>query len=357
MNNRFMHVILALSLAALMIFSCACSSPAAAPAAEAQPATEPAQQPAAEEPAVQSSTELSPNAGALIGVSLYSRRSQNQLDLEAGLRASAAQFGFSLLMEDADTDPARQNEQLKSFIDKKVDAILVNPTDTAAIKDTLLAASAAGIPVVTMELAAEDSGASAHLGFNYEEEGKDMAAWLSDYINNSMGGSANIGVIDFASCKSICQVKLSALTEALTESCPGAVWLAKYDGEGKRSASMDACEQLLKKNPDTNIVIVFNADAAGAAKEIIDDMKKEGVVIFGSAYGDDMFQALESSDPAFLAIAADQYYQIGFDSAATVDKLLSGESVEASTIYPSLILTAENIAEYDWHGIASQREA
>ncbi len=344
-------------LAACMLFTCACAAPApSAPAAPA-PAEAPAQ--TAEAPAQQASEEpaaaLSPNMGAIVGVSVYSRRSQSQLDMEAGLRVAAAQLGFSLLFEDADTDPARQSEHILGFIEKQVDLLIVNPTDPAAIKDALLKADAAGIPVITMEMEAPESGVEAHLGFDYTEEGALMAEWLANYINTDMGGSANIGVVDFASCKSICQVKLAKFEEDMRTLCPGALFTAKYDGQGKRSESMDACEMLLKKNPETNILIVFNADAASGVSAILQDMKRDDVFIFGSAYGDDVFKALASGDPHYKAFAADRYYQVGWDAIAAADKLLRGEAVEAQTFYPSMMLSAQSILEYDFESVAAQR--
>ncbi len=359
-DYKHAYSIFALLLVALMLLASACS---AAPAASAPAQTEaPASTEAAPAPAEDASAQgdaastLSSKAGAILGVSLFNRRSQGQLDLEAGLRSAAAELGFTLLIEDADTDPARQNEHIQSFIDKKVDLMIVNPTDPAKLSEKLLAADAAGIPVVTVEVEAPNCGVDAHFGFDYTEEGAQMAQWLGDYINANMGGTASIGVIDFASCKSICQVKLAQFEKDLSTICPGAVLTAKYDGQGKRAESMDACEKLLKNDPECNVLIVFNADAADGVRSILESSKKENVFIFGSAYGDAVFEALSQNDAYYKAFAADQYYQSGVDALKAADQLLNGETPEARTIYPAMLLSNESIGEYDYQAIAAKRK-
>lgn len=361
MNRLFIRSICVFILAALMLCVSACTP--AAPAAPVQQSAEAPQSSAAPEstaPVQESEAEAqeapstySANAGSLIGVSLYSRRSQQELDLEAGIREASVKLGFSIIIEDSDTDPSRQVEQINSFVEKGVNAILLDTTDDAAVKDAVAAAKAAGIPVISMIVSA--TGADAHLGFNYSEDGEAIATWLADYINQNMGGSAKIGVVDFASCKQICQPKLAAFEETLAAACPGAELVAKYDGKGQRSESMTACEKLLMKNPEINFVLVFNEDAAAAAAEIVSDMKRDDVSIIGSAYGDEIFGALASGSSPYIAICSDPYYALGSDAVAIADTLISGVDVAAQTPYPAMLLTPETIAQYDYALVASQR--
>lgn len=373
MNKTYLRSICVFILALSMLAMSACAPAAptvpaqqsSAPAQEAQPSEEPNAAPAA--PAEQSSpsepaeeTEpvgevpaCSVNAGALVGVSLFSRRSQQELDLETGIREAAVKTGFSVIIEDADTDPARQVEQINSFVEKGVNAIIIDTTDDEAVKESVAAAKAAGISVVSVIVSA--TGADAHLGFDYSDDGTALAKWLTDYVNQNMGGSAKIGVVDFASCKLICQRKLAAIEEYLKANCPGAELVAKYDGKGKRSESMTACEKLLMKNPEINIVLVFNEEAAAAAADIVSDMKRTDVGIIGSAYGDEIFDSLSSGASPYLVVAADPYYTLGTDAVAFVDKLLSKESVQAETPYPAMLLNSDTIAEYDYKDVASKR--
>lgn len=56
--------------------------------------------------------------------------------------------GAKLQVEDAHSDVINQLSQVENFIDQKVDAIIVNPADTAATQSISDKVSKAGIPLV-----------------------------------------------------------------------------------------------------------------------------------------------------------------------------------------------------------------
>ncbi|SQF91186.1 ribose ABC transporter, periplasmic ribose-binding protein [Pseudomonas fluorescens] len=56
--------------------------------------------------------------------------------------------GVQLQFEDARADVVKQLSQVENFISQKVDAIIVNPVDTASTKNIISAATKAGIPLV-----------------------------------------------------------------------------------------------------------------------------------------------------------------------------------------------------------------
>lgn len=348
---------LAALLAAVLFFGFACSPAAPTPPAAETPAPAAPEAAAAEAEAAGEAAAPAPATGALVGVSLYSRRSQEQQDLEAGLRAKAAELGISLLIEDADTDPQRQSEHLQGFIDKGVDLIIVNPT-TELIAEKLVAAYEAGIPLVTMEVGVGPDFTEAHLGFDHALTGRLLSEWLAGYIQDEMGGSANIGIVDFASCQAVCQVKLGVIESELPALCPGAKIAAKRDGEGSRTGSMDAAEFLLKDDPSINLMLVFNADAADGARATLEREGRTDVRIVGTAYGDAIFDALAANDPFYAAMAGDPYYELGLSVMETADAISRGESVEPEeNIIPTRILTPGNIAEYDYKAVAAKRGA
>ncbi|MCF5256154.1 substrate-binding domain-containing protein, partial [Pseudomonas sp. PA-5-4B] len=56
--------------------------------------------------------------------------------------------GVQLQFEDARADVVKQLSQVENFISQKVDAIIVNPVDTASTANIIKAATAAKIPLV-----------------------------------------------------------------------------------------------------------------------------------------------------------------------------------------------------------------
>ncbi|MDO5111712.1 MAG: substrate-binding domain-containing protein [Clostridia bacterium] len=330
-------LLVATLIVALLLTSFAC-----APAQTAVPASEqPAAAPAA-------------NTGATVGVCLYARRSQSDKDAEAGIRAAAAAQGLNVIIEDADSDPDRQIAHMQSFIDQKVSAILLAAADYDKLAPSVEAAAEAGIPVIAYYQEVNTDKTTSFIHFDYAADGSKVAEWLIDHINTNMGGAAKIGIIDFASCTTICQRRLKALYEDVSAACPGVEWVAKFDGNGRKPQSMDACEKIFSAAPDTQILIVVNEDAAEGAKIITEDLKKD-VIIVGNAYSDDVFEALEANDPLYKAFSVDPYYDMGVAAIDAAAAVLEGGEVQPEQILSCHMLSNENIGTYDWRAIAAKR--
>ena len=67
-----------------------------------------------------------------IGLAISTLDNPFFVDLKDGAEAKAAELGVSLRVVDAQDDPARQLSGIEDLIARKVDLILVNPTDSAA---------------------------------------------------------------------------------------------------------------------------------------------------------------------------------------------------------------------------------
>ena len=115
-------------------------------------------------------------AGKTIGVSIQNREAQFYQDMEAGMQAQAAKYGYKLIVVDANRDNAKQQSQVEDFISKKVDAIVLTPYDSQAIGSAIVEANNASIPVFTADIASASS------------QGKVVAHIASD---NVQGGAAS----------------------------------------------------------------------------------------------------------------------------------------------------------------------
>ena len=86
---------------------------------------------------------------AKIGVSMSQFDDNFLTVLRGGMQTHAASLGdVQLQFEDAQKDVGRQLNQMQNFISAKVDAIIVNPVDTASTARISKSALEAGIPLV-----------------------------------------------------------------------------------------------------------------------------------------------------------------------------------------------------------------
>ena len=68
------------------------------------------------------------------------------------MEEQAAEYGWTLDVQDAAGDANKQLSQVQDFITKGVDAIVIAPTNSAGSKSMIELAEAQNIPVFTMDI-------------------------------------------------------------------------------------------------------------------------------------------------------------------------------------------------------------
>jgi ABC-type sugar transport system substrate-binding protein len=94
-----------------------------------------------------------------IGVAFESLQTEYWVAGFEAIRAELARHGFTMLEAVADNDANRQLEQVRSFITRKVDGIILVPKDGQTCLPAIKAANAAGIPIVLFNRPADKSAA------------------------------------------------------------------------------------------------------------------------------------------------------------------------------------------------------
>ena len=144
-----LKVVLSLLLITILFAFTACSgsaTPTTEPAATADSGSQteaPTAVPA--EPAA--------DTGVTLGISLSTLNNPFFVSLKEGAEAAAADAGVKLIVVDAQDDPAKEATNIEDLIQKGVNALLINPTDSDAIVPSIQKANQAGIPVFTIDRA------------------------------------------------------------------------------------------------------------------------------------------------------------------------------------------------------------
>ncbi len=109
-------------------------------------------------------------------------------------KAKSMPDGVKLQFEDARSDVVKQLSQVESFISQKVDAIVVNPVDTAATRKITEAAVKAGIPLVYVNRRPDDMNLPkgvVTVASNDLEAGQMQMQYLAD----KLGGKGEIVIL------------------------------------------------------------------------------------------------------------------------------------------------------------------
>lgn len=96
--------------------------------------------------------------------------------------STAKELGAEVNVQNANGDVNEQIEQIKYFIKKRMDVIVVVAGDSEALSDVLKKAKEAGIKTVSYDRLIKNAGADIYISFDNEEVGRLMAKSLNQKI-------------------------------------------------------------------------------------------------------------------------------------------------------------------------------
>jgi len=198
--------------------------------------------------------------------------------------AEGKKRGFEAIVVSGDKDVAKQSNQIKDFIVKKVSAIVLSPCDSKSIIPVIQDANAAGIPVFTVDIPCNEPGVKivTQIATDNYGGGKEGAQAMIEALGEAGG---KIAVLHFKQAES-CQLRVKGFTEVLN--AHNASGKAKIDivTELESGAAKDmgyrAAEDALQAHSDLRGIFAINDPAALGARAALEKAgKTEQVVIIG----------------------------------------------------------------------------
>ena len=210
----------------------------------------------------QSSAAASPGAAGAhktIGVSIQNREAQFYQDMESGMRARAAKYGYSLVVVDASRDNAKQQSQVEDFISKRVDAIVLTPYDSQAIGSAIAEANAAGIPVFTADIASASKQGQVvtHVASDNVQGGFQAGKLLCAAIGNH----GSVAIVDEPEVTSV-QDRVKGFKAAIAQLCPTVTVVADVDSGGTRDKASSDTGDIIQAHRDLKGIFGINDDSA-----------------------------------------------------------------------------------------------
>ncbi len=207
------------------------------------------------------------SGGKTIGFSVQNREAQFYQDMESGMKAEAAKYGYTVNVVDAARDNGKQQSQVEDFISQKVDAIILTPYDSQAIGGAIVEANKAGIPVFTADIAnaSKQGTVVAHIASDNVQGGAQAAKLMCQALGGKTG---TVAIIDEPEVTSV-QDRVKGFKQGLAQGCPGVTIVADIDGGGERAKASSAMDDILQSHKNLKGVFGINDDSAlGAAKSI-----------------------------------------------------------------------------------------
>lgn len=274
-----------------------------------------------------SSTSGSSSSKYTIGFAVSTLNNPFFVAMVNGVKSEAAKEGVTVIVDNGNNDPATQLNQMQDLIQQKVNAIILNPTDSQSLSSAVKLANQAKIPVITLDRSVSSGTVATFIASNSVQAGK-MAA---DQLIKALGGQGE--VIDL-------QGTVGTSAEADREkgfsdeiaTAPGITVVARQTANFDRSTALNVTQNLLQAHPNVKGVFAQNDEMALGALKAIQQAGKSGVAIVGIDGEQEVVNDIQQG--LIYADIAQQPTQEGVLGVQSAVKLAKGETVAATVDSP-----------------------
>ncbi|GGY18362.1 ribose ABC transporter substrate-binding protein RbsB [Paludibacterium paludis] len=298
--KRFMSPLLA-SLVALSLAACSKQGPDSAPADASAPAAA--------------------SGGITVGLAVSTLNNPFFVSLRDGAAEAAKKEGVTLITVDAQDDPAKQQASVEDLIQKKVNVILINPTDSSAVANVVKEATGKGIKVISLDRSVNGAEVSAHIASDNVAGGK-MAG---EFLLEKLGGKGRIVELEGIAGSSAARERGEGFHKVVDGKADVKL-VAKQPADFDRAKGLSVMENIIQGNKDIQGVFAHNDEMALGALKAIQAAGLKNVVVVGFDATQDAVAAVKSGSLA--ATVQQQPQLIGRYGVETAKKLVEGKTVD-----------------------------
>lgn len=284
--------------------------------------------------------------------------------MNEGGKAAAEELGIKWLYQGPTTaDAAAQADIVRSFIQQKVDTLIVAPNDPDSMAPLLKQAQDAGINVATADTDAPSSVRQVFVNQTTEEN---HGKALSESLMKAMGGSGEFAIV---SCSETA-ANLNAYIDVIKNDVEAIYTDAKlvdlvYAGEDQAKAAAMATD-LMNAHPKLKGIVGLCSAAAPGVAQAVKDAGKIGEV-FTVGGGTPMSMAPYLKDGSASASVLWDVQNLGYLTAWTGNELAADKTLPASfdvndkikgvtydaatkveLLGPPLVFTKENVDQFKY---------
>lgn len=240
--------------------------------------------------------------------------------LKDGAVKKANELGYDLVVLDSQNNPAKELANVEDTIVKNAKVILINPTDSEAVGNAVLAANKAGIPVITLDRASIKGKVISHIASDNIAGGK-MAG---DFIFEKLGATAKVIQLQGIVGTSASRERGEGFIESQQQN--NFTLLTAQPADFDRAKGMNVMQNLLSAYPSVEAVFAENDEMALGAVRAIKTAGRDDILVVGFDGTDDGIKSVEKGKLA--ATVAQQPEKIGAIGIEVADKVLKGEKVD-----------------------------
>ncbi len=302
--------------------------------------------------------------GALtIGVAFETLQTEFWVAAWNKLRADTAERKITMLEAVADGDPNRQLEQVRTFINRRVDGIILVPKDGKTVIPMIRAANAAGIPVVLFNRPADRTDAP-HTAIVPDNVAitKATVEYLIEQARAS-GSPAKAAILlgDLSDVNAI--GRRDGFEAAVKEAGDAVQVVSRIPTEWNQERALAGLQSAFQAHPDISLVFTSSDFMLPSIKSVLSSLGKwqrvgdEGHVILGGFDGDPTAYSM-MLDGYLDATGVQDVFWEAEQAIEVIVAAKSGKSPPARLEDPGFAITQANMASMAdrmWGAVMARR--
>jgi ribose transport system substrate-binding protein len=283
-------------------------------------------------------TEEPPAEGFSLGLSLSTLNNPFFVTLRDGAQAAADATGVELVVVDAQNDSAQEATNIEDLIQLGVSALLINPTDSAAVIPSVQKANDAGIPVFTVDRGADGGAIVSHIASDNVAGGK----LAGEFLCEALQGAGKVVELEGIAGTSAAQDRGQGFNEYMSQECPDVEIVARQTANFDRAEGLTVFENILQAQPEIDGTFAHNDEMILGAIEAAEAAgRAEAIIFVGFDAIDDALQAIR--DGKLAATVAQQPALMGQLGVEVAIQYLNGEQVETYIPVDLSLVTPDNV--------------
>ncbi|MFT5590273.1 MAG: ribose transport system substrate-binding protein [Bradyrhizobium sp.] len=231
-----------------------------------------------------------------IGMSFQELNNPYFVTMKEALTEAAATMGATVVITDARHDVSKQISDVEDMIQKKIDILLLNPTDSVGIQSAVKSAHAAGVVVVAV-----DANAQGPVDSFVGSKNFDAGQLACTYLGNALKGSGDVAILDGIPVVPILE-RVRGCRDALAK-FPGIKIVSVQNGKQERDRALTVTENILQANRNLKGIFSVNDTGSMGALTAIDISGKD-IKLVSVDGAPEAIKAILKPNSKFIATAA-----------------------------------------------------
>lgn len=203
-----------------------------------------------------------------IGMSFQEMKNQYFVVMSEAFQDAGSSVNAVIYTADAGHDVVKQISDIEDLMQKGINILLINPTDSSGVKNIVEQAKAKGVVIVAIDAQAEGPIDSFVGSKNY-----DAGFMAGEYLAESIGKSGEVAILDGIPVVPILE-RVRGFRDAMAK-YPNIKIVTMQNGKQERDFALTVTENMIQGNPNLKGIFSVNDEGSLGALKAIETSGKD----------------------------------------------------------------------------------